>query len=79
MFDSQQRMEQLQDTKPVDTDRYMNAARGQSWQCAWCLYERGLALGDGSHGICPHHTDQVLQQYRASRRPPHNMLYVDGQ
>lgn len=35
--------------------------------CAWCLRERGLELGNGSHGICPEHADAILQQYRERR------------
>jgi hypothetical protein len=36
--------------------------------CAWCLAEQGRAAGEGSHGICPYHAEQVYQAHRASRR-----------
>jgi hypothetical protein len=34
-------------------------------QCAWCLQEQGLPLGSGSHGICPFHRDQLMQDRRS--------------
>ena len=40
-------------------------------ECAWCLSEQGLDFGNGSHGICARHANQVLQHYyeiRARRR-----------
>ncbi len=35
--------------------------------CAWCLQERGMPMGDGSHGICPRHAEQLLAGWRARR------------
>ncbi len=33
--------------------------------CAWCLKEAGIEPGDGSHGICPRHAEQLLADWRA--------------
>jgi hypothetical protein len=33
-------------------------------QCAWCLAEQGLELGNGSHGICVQHAAHLLKQSR---------------
>jgi hypothetical protein len=35
-------------------------------QCAWCLQEQGLPFGPGSHGICPFHRDQLMQDRRSN-------------
>lgn len=32
-------------------------------ECAWCLVEQGLPLGEGSHGICPTHEAEQWQKY----------------
>ena len=41
---------------------------GSAWliESAWCLQEQGLALGPGSHGICPFHRDQLMQDRRSN-------------
>lgn len=41
--------------------------------CAWCLSEQGIPAGEGSHGICAQHVEQLLQQWeeRRARRLPH--------
>ena len=36
-------------------------------ECAWCLAERGVAPGTGSHGICPFHAAQIIEQSRKRR------------
>jgi hypothetical protein len=36
--------------------------------CAWCLSEQGRDFGNGSHGICPAHSAQFLQQYKAEKQ-----------
>jgi hypothetical protein len=36
-------------------------------QCAWCLQEQELPLGPGSHGICPFHRDQIIQDRRSKQ------------
>ncbi len=36
----------------------------QESQCAWCLAEQGLELGNGSHGICVQHATSLLQQWK---------------
>jgi hypothetical protein len=33
-------------------------------QCAWCLQEQGLPMGDGSHGICADHANEMIQSAR---------------
>lgn len=35
--------------------------------CAWCLTENGEELGNGSHGICVPHAQQVELNYQVSR------------
>ena len=30
--------------------------------CAWCMVQAGVPLGEGSHGICARHKAQVLLQ-----------------
>jgi homoaconitase/3-isopropylmalate dehydratase large subunit len=47
-----------------------NFLAGAVWQrplCAWCLSEQGMAVGDGSHGICTAHADWLIKQWRARR------------
>lgn len=36
--------------------------------CAWCNEEAGIPQGDGSHGICDEHAEQVRQQAAESRQ-----------
>lgn len=36
-------------------------------QCAWCLKEAKRDLGNGSHGICAHHREEVYATFKASR------------
>jgi hypothetical protein len=35
--------------------------------CAWCLDEQGLPLGNGSHGICSPHAIKVLKDWQDSK------------
>jgi hypothetical protein len=35
--------------------------------CAWCLQEQGLPMGEGSHGICGRHAKLAMTQYKAER------------
>jgi hypothetical protein len=40
--------------------------------CAWCLKEQGLLTAENqqegdSHGICPKHTKEEYDKYKASR------------
>lgn len=38
--------------------------------CAWCMIEQGIELGEGSHGICPTHAEEQWnkwQELKASR------------
>lgn len=32
--------------------------------CAWCLEEAGLPMGNGSHNICPPHKNKVYAAYQ---------------
>lgn len=36
--------------------------------CAWCLADAGLPAGNGSHGICAAHAEQIMIQARQRRR-----------
>ncbi len=40
---------------------------GSEVLCAWCLAEQGLAFGEGSHGICSFHAEQMLHAQRERR------------
>lgn len=35
--------------------------------CAWCLAEQGLPMGEDSHGICTRHAEQLRADYHARR------------
>lgn len=35
--------------------------------CAWCLAEANEDPGEGSHGICEEHAQQILDAWRAER------------
>lgn len=30
--------------------------------CAWCMEEQGVPLGEGTHGICQSHADNMVIQ-----------------
>jgi hypothetical protein len=50
--------------------------------CAWCMEEQGVDLGDGSHGICQPHANQITYQYHTrkfERTPSYTTRYRDGQ
>lgn len=36
-------------------------------ECAWCLRDAGLPMGEGSHSICKRHAEQVLLQARVRK------------
>jgi len=69
MFASQNTLEQKQE-KCLGNDRPFNSyiSMWNSTLCAWCLSEQGIPAGEGSHGICREHADQLLQQQRKLRR-----------
>ena len=60
--------ENLVDTYPLSRD----TPELYKISCAWCLSEQGIPAGEGSHGICPRHVEQLMQQWeeRRDRRPP---------
>jgi len=39
----------------------------QGTDCAWCMTEEGIPLGDGSHGICDEHAEQLVANLHAAR------------
>jgi hypothetical protein len=51
--------------RPVDF--YREKAPAPNLDCAWCLAERGIAPGNGSHGICPRHAEEQYARYKAAR------------
>lgn len=68
MFSNQIVIDQKQENGLIESALSKSSFAG--WQkplCAWCLCEQGIALGNGSHGICARHADYMLQQYRARR------------
>jgi len=40
-----------------------------SQDCAWCLKEQGRDPGEGSHGVCSRHAEQILADWRTRRGP----------
>jgi hypothetical protein len=65
MFISQYTIEQRQENCWIDNN-LANSSTTNS-MCAWCLSERGIAAGEGSHGICKKHADSFLIQWRKHR------------
>ena len=45
----------MEESKPPPTD------------CAWCLEQSGQALGEGSHGICEAHAEQIYAEHKAKK------------
>lgn len=37
-------------------------------RCAWCQAEQGIPAGEGSHGICRPHADELLAKWKAQRK-----------
>jgi len=50
----------LEDDHPFNIDNSI----WSSPVCAWCLSEQQLPAGEGSHGICRRHANQLLLQQR---------------
>lgn len=48
-------------------DELMCAPTQPLLDCAWCLKEAGLPMGNGSHGICQRHAAIVEEQARVAR------------
>ena len=53
----------LRDSHPFNSDNPV----WQSPKCAWCLSEQNIPAGEGSHGICRRHADQILLEQRKLR------------
>jgi hypothetical protein len=53
----------LRDDSPFNIDNPV----WSSPTCAWCLFEQKLPAGEGSHGICREHANQILLQQRKLR------------
>lgn len=49
-------------------DQSTNDEISYETQCAWCLSEQGKPMGNGSHGICARHAEEMVQSYQSSRR-----------
>ncbi len=60
---------ELEEVEEVEPWGEVDMSQGQVWgtDCAWCLAERGLDLGNGSHGICDYHSAQFWQAYQDRR------------
>jgi hypothetical protein len=68
MFTGQNAIEQkqercLRDDHPFNIDNLI----WSSPMCAWCLSEQNIPAGEGSHGICREHANQLLLQQRKLR------------
>lgn len=56
------------DTKVLVLDDESEASHEEHRiDCAWCMDEQGLPLGNGSHGICPSHAVKVLEAWQDSK------------
>lgn len=42
--------------------------RNGSSDCAWCRDEQGLPQGNGSHGICQRHADELIARAKMRKR-----------
>lgn len=49
----------------TEQDVEQQEAQKEARQCAWCLFEQGLPMGNGSHGSCDHHAKGALRLYKA--------------
>ncbi|HLG77067.1 MAG TPA: hypothetical protein VKV29_09605 [Chthonomonas sp.] len=60
---------ELEEVEEVEPWEGVGMSQGQVWgtDCAWCLAEQGLELGNGSHGICDYHSAQFWQAYQDRR------------
>jgi hypothetical protein len=56
------------DRSGAEEDNISSALPSWDGMCAWCLEEQGMEAGEGSHGICTRHAEQVYQSYRAAPR-----------
>ena len=36
-------------------------------ECAWCNREQGREQGNGSHGICGYHREEIYAEYKAGK------------
>lgn len=58
-------IEQKQEIVLTDASMWASdVTMGRGPLCAWCLSERGMVAGDGSHGICTQHAERLLRQWR---------------
>jgi hypothetical protein len=53
----------LRDNHPFNSDHPL----WHNPRCAWCLSEQNIPAGEGSHGICRRHANQLLLQQRKLR------------
>lgn len=59
------------DTTPIISDSFSASILSiihEKPLCAWCLAEKGIPAGEGSHGICKIHANTMLLQQRAYRK-----------
>ena len=59
--------DEVEDDAPVGEMDLDDGMVETAISCAWCLAEQGLPFGEGSHGICDAHAEQ-LQAQRGRRR-----------
>jgi hypothetical protein len=65
MFAGQKTMRQEQERSRIGDHLFSSSITVQrSLSCAWCLSEQGLEMGNGSHGICIQHANELLQQQK---------------
>jgi hypothetical protein len=67
MFTGQNVIEQKQERHLRDDHPFNIDNPGRGPVCAWCLFEQNIPAGEGSHGICRQHADQLLLQQRKLR------------
>ena len=64
MFTGQKMMKREQERSRIGNHLFSSSITQHNLDCAWCLSEQGLEMGDGSHGICIQHASEFLQQHR---------------
>ena len=52
----------------VELQKLLEETEPEEADCAWCLQEQGLPMGEGSHGICKDHAEEQYQRCREVRK-----------
>lgn len=55
-------------TDPTIERFHTYALKPGSTDCAWCRDEQGIPQGNGSHGICKRHSDELRARAKERKR-----------